>query len=92
MAEQEIRLEYNHAQGAIEIVLPSMTRIGFKKGSDGLIFAALTYFHMQPKENLKTPLSQKQVSELSKRWMKNNVVTKHLDQAPQGLTLEDLDL
>jgi hypothetical protein len=87
-----IRLEYDHAAGAVVIILPSATRIACTKASGTLVYGLLNALHMLPKERLRIPLTQAEINQMAKSWMKNNVVTMPLVEAKGEVKLEDLGL
>jgi hypothetical protein len=89
---KDIRVEYNHTSGALEVCLPSGTRVGFKKESGGQVFAFLTWCHMQEKERLKWPLDQKTVDALRKKWTDDGHTTIKPLEAAKDINLEELGL
>lgn len=91
-SSDNITLEYNHALGAIEIVMPSKTRIACTKQSDGLVYALLNALHMLPKERQRIPLTQAQINKMVRDWKRTNIVTAPLTDAPKVINLEDIGL
>lgn len=92
--DTDIRVQWDQTQGAVEVVLPSGTRVAFKKESGTFVFSFLNWVCAQPKETLRVPLTQKQIDSLRKRFFAaGNIAIVALRDAPQGgVTLEALGL
>lgn len=88
------KMFWDNTSGCVQVVLPSMTRINFSRESAGMLWSfcnAATLLHERDPKYLSIPLTQKQIDDMRKQWIKDgNCVIKPLEKLPQGPELQKI--